>query len=128
MCGRAEEQHRNRLPGKISGILLLSPYRTLGDVTQWHFPWLPARWLIRDNDFESAHYLEKYRGLVGLLIDGEDEIVPASSGRQLFAAYAGPKRLSEHPTGRHLELGRPPDAFWRSVVVFWHAEGKTVKK
>jgi pimeloyl-ACP methyl ester carboxylesterase len=115
-------------PDKISGLMLLSPYQSLGDVAQAHFPWLPARWLIRDNDFTSADYLRNYHGPVGMLVDGMDEVIPPDCARALYAAYPGPKRLWEHPAGGHLELGQDPDSFWESVLRFWQAEAKSAKK
>ena len=115
-------------PDKISGLMLLSPYQSLGDVAQSHFPWLPARWLIRDNDFTSADYLRNYHGPVGMLVDGMDEVVPPACGHALYAAYQGPKRIWEHPAGGHLELGQDPDSFWESVIHFWQAEPKSANK
>ncbi len=115
-------------PGRVAGLMLLSPFQSLGDVAQAHFPWLPARWLIRDNDFTSAEYLRLYRGPVGVLIDGQDEVVPPGCGRALYDGYAGPKRLWENPQGHHLQPDRSHDEFWGSVVEFWQTELKSPKK
>lgn len=114
-----------RNPRRIAGVMLLSPFRDLGDVAQDHFPWLPARWLLFDENFRSADYLRDYRGPVGMLVDGKDRIVPASSGRELYAGYAGPKRLWENPEGDHLQLDQDPGEFWKSVVAFWRSAAHT---
>ena len=108
-------------PEKISGLMLLSPYHRLADVAQTHYPWLPARWLMRD-DFWSEQYLRPYRGRVGIMIDGRDEVVPAAFGRKLYDGYAGPKKLWEYPSGHHIQLGESPETFWQAVAGFWQVE------
>ncbi len=107
-----------KFPEKITGIVLFSPYHRLADVAQSHYPLLPARWLLLD-DFQSEAYLKNFHGLVGIVIDGQDEIVPAKFGRRLFDGYAGPKRLWEYPKSNHVELGEPPEMFWRAAIEFW---------
>lgn len=103
---------------QISGVMLLSPYHRLAEVAQKHYPWLPARWLLQD-DFWSENYLRSYHGLVGIMIDGQDEVVPATFGHKLFDGYAGPKRLWEYPNCHHVQLGESPEIFWKSVTAFW---------
>ena len=107
-----------KFPEKITGIILFSPYHRLADVAQSHYPLLPARWLLLD-DFQSDNYLKNFHGRVGIVIDGKDEIVPAKFGRRLFDGYAGPKRLWEYPKSNHVELGEPPEMFWRAAIGFW---------
>lgn len=110
-------------PEKISGLMLLSPFHRLADVAQIHYPWLPARWLMQD-DFWSEQSLHKYHGLVGVMIDGKDEVVPAIFGHKLFDGYVGPKKLWEYPNCHHVQLGESPETFWKSVTEFWQS-GKT---
>jgi pimeloyl-ACP methyl ester carboxylesterase len=108
-------------PGKISGLMLLSPYHRLADVAQTHYPWLPARWLMQD-DFWSENYLRNYHGRVGVMIDGMDEVVPAIFGHRLFDGYAGPKKLWEYADCHHVQLGESPETFWKAVTAFWFAK------
>ena len=109
-----------KFPKKVSGIILFSPYHQLAAVAQSHYPLLPARWLLLD-DFKSDNYLKNFHGLVGIVIDGKDEIVPAKFGRRLFDGYAGPKRLWEYPKSNHVELGEPPAKFWQAAIGFWRS-------
>jgi pimeloyl-ACP methyl ester carboxylesterase len=113
-----------KFPEKISGITLFSPYHELAAVAQSHYPLLPARWLLLD-DFQSEVYLKNFRGRVGIVIDGLDEVVPAKFGRRLFDGYAGPKRLWEYPKSNHVELGEPPEKFWQAAIGFWRG-GETL--
>jgi pimeloyl-ACP methyl ester carboxylesterase len=105
-------------PGKISGLMLLSPYERLADVAQFQYPWLPARWLMRD-DLWSGKFLQSFRGPVGVMVDGRDRIVPARFGRRLFENFAGPKRLWEFSDSGHVQVGEPLEKFWREVIAFW---------
>ncbi len=107
-------------PEKISGLMLLSPYHRLADVAQSHYPLLPARWILQD-DFWSENYLHNYHGLVGVMIDGQDEVVPATFGHRLFDGFAGPKKLWEYPHCHHVQLGESPETFWKAVTAFWLA-------
>jgi len=109
-------------PDKITGLMLLSPYNRLADVAQSHYPFLPARWILQD-DFRSADYLRTYHGLLGVMIDGQDAVVPARLGRQLFDGYAGPKRAWEYPNCNHVQLGESPTTFWKAVTDYWLSAG-----
>lgn len=114
-----------RFPDKVTGIMLLSPFNHLADVAQSHYPFLPARYLLQD-DFYSAQYLQTYHGLVGIMIDGRDTMVPARFGRRLYDGFTGTKRLWVYPDCNHVELGESPEIFWKSVVEFWRSAGKTM--
>jgi len=107
-------------PGQVTGIMLLSPYHRLVDVAQTHYPILPVHWLMLD-DFWSEHYLKSYHGLVGVMIDGQDSVIPARFGHQLYDGYTGPKRLWEYPGCDHVTLGESPATFWPAVVHFWQS-------
>jgi pimeloyl-ACP methyl ester carboxylesterase len=106
-------------PDQITGIMLLSPYNRLADVAQSHYPFLPARWLLLD-DFYSAQYLQTYHGLVGMVIDDRDSVIPASLAHRLYDGLSSPKHLWEYPDCDHVQLGEPPETFWKAVLEFWH--------
>jgi pimeloyl-ACP methyl ester carboxylesterase len=103
----------------ISGVLLIAPYHNLTDVAQYHLRVLPARWLLPDK-FESAAHLRAFHGPVAIVVGGRDTVVPAQFGRQLFDAYAGPKKLWEVPAAEHNDLPIEPVEWWREVVAFWN--------
>ncbi len=104
----------------VAGVLLVAPYNRLIDVAQHHVKILPASWILTDR-FPSDDYLRNYRGPVGILVGGRDQVVPAKFGRRLYEGYSGPKRLWEVPTGSHASITREPQEFWDAVVAFWRA-------
>ena len=103
---------------KITGIILISPFDSLTDVGQSHFPLLPVRLLLVDR-FPSKRYLRGYHGKVGITVDGKDSVVPEKFGLRLYHGYTGPKKLWEFPDGEHCQIMEQPSEFWRGVVEFW---------
>lgn len=103
---------------KVSGVLLIAPFAELTLVAQWHYPWMPAHWVLRDT-YPSAAYLRGYHGALAVWLAGEDTVVPREFGKELFSAYRGPKQLWEFPKAGHntLTQRRPED--WERVVEFW---------
>jgi len=107
-----------QFPDKVTGLMLLSPYNRLADVAQNHYPLMPTRWIMLD-DLHSEYYLQTYHGLLGVMIDGRDSVVPPQFGRRLYDGYTGPKRAWEYPNCSHVELGESPEKFWKAVIGFW---------
>lgn len=107
-------------PENISGLMLLSPYERLADIAQYQYPWLPARWMMKD-DLWSGKFLKKFSRPVGVMLDGLDTVVPARFGHRLYDDYAGPKKLWEYARCGHIQLGEKPETFWGSVIEFWQA-------
>ena len=108
-------------PGKIAGMILLSPFNRLTDVAQYHMPVFPVHLLLVDR-FPSETDLRNYRGPVGMTVDGRDEVVPEKFGLRLYNNYSGPKHLWEFPQGGHIEIAEPPEKFWAEVVKFWQTK------
>jgi hypothetical protein len=107
-------------PDKIAGMVLLAPYNRLTDVAQAHMPLLPVHLLLVDR-FPSEDYLCSYHGPVGMLVAGEDQVVPEKFGRRLYDKYTGPKRLWEFPRGNHGTVMVQPSEVWKQIVDFWQA-------
>lgn len=103
---------------RVAGVFLLSPFNRLTDVARQHMPILPVRLLLVDR-FPSEDYLREYHGPVGVMVDGQDRVVPEEFGLRLYRGYAGPKRLWEFPQGGHIAIGGDPGEFWGQVVAFW---------
>jgi pimeloyl-ACP methyl ester carboxylesterase len=105
-------------PERTTGVVLLSPFNCLSSVAQNHYPILPV-WLLLVDRFPSEDYLRNYRGPVGVVVDGDDRVVPEKFGLRLYNGFTGPKRLWEFPLGGHTDILEPPWKFWKEVVEFW---------
>jgi pimeloyl-ACP methyl ester carboxylesterase len=67
-------------------LILISPFTSMADVAAVHFPWLPARLLVRHGFANAAK--APLIGMPVLLVHGDaDEIVPASMSEELVRRF-----------------------------------------
>jgi uncharacterized protein len=71
-------------------LVLLMTFSSLPEAAQWHYPWVPARWLVR-SQFNSRAKIGSCAGPVFMAHGTADEIVPFSLGERLFEAAQEPK-------------------------------------
>jgi pimeloyl-ACP methyl ester carboxylesterase len=87
-------------------LILLSPFTSIPDAAQLAFPWLPARYLVRDR-FDSASKAPRIE-LPVLVIHGDaDEVVPYSLGHRLSGLFPH-SELMTVPRGNHNDLWEQP--------------------
>ena len=114
-------------PNKVAGVVLLAPYNRLADAAQFHYPILPVHLLLLDR-FPSEDYLRNYHGPVGVLVAGQDQVVPEKFGRLLYDNYHGPKRLWEFSLGDHGTVMFQPPNVWKQIIAFWQANQPASKR
>lgn len=73
-----------------AGLVLESPYTSLPDAGQRHFPILPVGWLLRDR-FDSLSKAAAVRVPLLAIWSTGDRIVAPDLSERLFAAFPGPK-------------------------------------
>lgn len=61
---------------RLDGLVLVTPFDSLGAVAAGHYPWLPVRWLLRHR-MEPAADLALSRAPVALIAAGDDTLIPA---------------------------------------------------
>jgi len=105
-------------PERVAGLLLLTPFDSLANVAQHHYPLLPVRWIMRDQ-YPSQEWLTKYLGPIAIILAENDTIVPAAFGQKLHDSYAGPKTLIVANQADHNDLLHtlPPSA-WQEALGF----------
>lgn len=105
-------------PDRVAGLLLLTPFDTLANVAQHHYPLLPVRWILRDQ-YPSENWLKQFHGPVAIIVAANDTIVPAKFGQELHDTYAGPKKLIIAERADHNDLLHtlPPPA-WQEALNF----------
>jgi fermentation-respiration switch protein FrsA (DUF1100 family) len=81
-------------------LVLENTFSSLLDVVACHYPWLPAKFLIRSR-FDSAAKIGRYRGPLLQVHGDADTIIPIELGRRLFAAANEPKRFVVVPGKDH---------------------------
>lgn len=105
----------------LGGLILEAPFSSLAEVAGYHFPWLPARWLIKDR-FDSLARIGQVRAPLLVLHGGRDDTIPIRFGRKLHAAANEPKEINEFAMAGHNDL----DAFGagRAALDFLARHGK----
>lgn len=109
-------------PAEIAGMALFVPYDNLASVAQKQMWFLPAYLLLLDR-FNPAECLKHYHGPVKFVVAEADEVIGAAPGKNLCAAYAGPKELQTFPDAHHNDVATQPPAWWREVFAFWRKPG-----
>lgn len=99
------------LPDRVAGMILMIPFARLVEVAKSKFPFLPVSLLLRDK-FDNIAALSAYHGPVAFVVAERDEIIGPEQGRNLHAAYAGPKVLILMPGAGHNDFPNQPGAKW----------------
>lgn len=87
---------------RFAGIVLEAPFLSVAEAAQSHYPYLPARWLVKDR-FDNLSRIAQVQAPILILHCESDRTVPVAHGRALLAA-AGPKaRGLFFPGGGHME-------------------------
>lgn len=103
---------------QVPALLLVTPFTTLEDAGAASFPRFLVRLILNDR-YDNRAALSDYTGRLGVLVAGEDRLVPARLGRALFDGYSGDKRLWVQPQAGHNTLDFNPNArFWTEVTRF----------
>jgi hypothetical protein len=78
---------------RVGALILQSPFTSLGDVGQLHYPFFPVKWLIKDS-FNSLKKANQIHSPTLVLYGHRDDIIPSQLSIQLFEALPAPKRLA----------------------------------
>jgi alpha-beta hydrolase superfamily lysophospholipase len=105
-------------PVPVDGVVLITPWDTLGDLAQSLYWYLPAKWLMRDR-YDNIGNLRSFEGPVAVLMAEGDEVIPPRRSSRLYASLPGPKRLWVFPGAGHNSWPTgPAETWWREVVDF----------
>lgn len=74
------------------GLVLEDTFTSLPDMAGYHYPWLPARWLMRGR-FDSLGLIKQYHGPLLMSHGTSDSIVPHHYAEKLFSVANEPKQL-----------------------------------
>ena len=83
-----------------AAIVLRSPFTSMADVGQHHYPFLPVRLLLRDR-FAAIDEIRRVQAPLLVIAGGRDRIVPIDQSRHLYEAAAMPKMLLVLPDADH---------------------------
>ncbi|AVI61370.1 alpha/beta hydrolase [Halomonas sp. GFAJ-1] len=105
-----------------AAVILESPFRSVPELAQQLYPFLPARWLARI-DYPVESYVTQISALLLVIHSRDDEIIPFAQGEAVYQAAQEPKQLLEiqggHNTGfldSEPTYSESIDAFLREAV------------
>jgi fermentation-respiration switch protein FrsA (DUF1100 family) len=87
----------------VGKLILEAPYTSVVDIAASMFPFVPGRWLVRDQ-FRSDERVAKINVPVLVMHGEKDSVIAMSFGEKLFALVPGRKRLVRFPLGTHVDL------------------------
>lgn len=91
------------LERRPAAVILESPYTSIAAVSQFHYWYLPARWMILDK-WDSLARIARISTPLLVLHGDKDSVVPLRFGQSLFDAALEPKEMIEVAGAGHVEL------------------------
>jgi hypothetical protein len=88
----------------VRGLILEAPYSSIADVAAAAFPFLPARYLLKDT-FRSDLRIERVAAPLLIMHGAQDATIPIAFGERLFAMAHEPKQFVRFDGGGHADLG-----------------------
>lgn len=83
-----------------AALILRSPFTSMTEIGQHHYPFLPVRWLLRDR-FDTVNRIAGIRCPLLVIAGGRDRIVPIGDSRRLYEAATASKKLLVLPDADH---------------------------
>jgi fermentation-respiration switch protein FrsA (DUF1100 family) len=83
-----------------AALILRSPFTSMSDVGQHHYPFLPVRLLLRDR-FALIDQIPRSRAPMLVIAGESDRIVPVESSRRVYEAATSPKTFLLVPEADH---------------------------
>jgi len=75
-----------------AALVLRSPFTSMTDLGQHHYPFLPVRLLLRDR-FSTLDRIQKISAPMLIIAGEHDRVVPIDNSQRLYDAVVAPKRL-----------------------------------
>jgi hypothetical protein len=103
---------------RTTGLMLITPWDRLEHVAAHHYPWLPVKWLLRDQ-YDSATHVASLGRPVLVVVAERDSIVPRRFGEALYNSLDEPRRLMVVKAAEHNDwIGRVDESWWRAAIGF----------
>ena len=89
---------------QVGAVVLESPYTSIAAAAQFHYPFIPASWLVSDR-YDLLSRIAQVKAPILMLHGARDGIIPLRLGEALFAAAPEPKEQWIAPQAGHADLG-----------------------
>jgi fermentation-respiration switch protein FrsA (DUF1100 family) len=89
----------------VAKLVLEAPYTSTADVAAGLFPFVPVRWLMKDQ-LRSDQWIGKVHVPLLIMQGTRDDVIPIRFGERLFALAHEPKQFVRFDGGGHNDLDR----------------------
>lgn len=103
-----------------AAVILESPFRSVPDLAQQLYPFLPARWLARIN-YPVETYVARISVPLLVIHSRDDEIIPFTEGEAVYRAAQEPKQLLEIYGGHNTGFRDSEPAYSEGIDAFLRA-------
>lgn len=104
-----------------AAVILESPFRSVPELAQRLYPFLPARWLARI-DYPVEDYVTSIEAPLLVIHSRDDEIIPFSEGLAVYEAAAEPKEMLEIQGGHNTGFMDSEPEYLRGIERFLSGE------
>ena len=87
----------------VGKVILEAPFSSTVDVAAALFPYVPVRWLMRDQ-FHSDEWIGSIKAPLLIMHGARDDVIRLALGQRLFALAHEPKRFITYEKGNHIDL------------------------
>ncbi len=103
----------------VDGIVLITPWDSLPNLAQSLYSFFPVKWLVLDR-FDSVRNLKLFKGKMGVLVAGKDEVIPAKFGKNLYESLPNThkKLWVLEQAGHNSWIEHINDSWWQEVISF----------
>ena len=100
---------------EADGVILMSPYRSIAHIARRRYPFVPVRWLLRQN-IDATLAVESLPERVLVLYSSRDRVVPTAETRAFLQLLPRGPRIVEFVGPHNIALQTPE--LWRAIAAF----------
>ncbi len=101
---------------RVQGVILVTPYDSIENVAQAHYPWLPIGPLLRHR-FPSIDYVDKLNCPAMIVYGGKDTTIPPKRTENLIRYISGEKEIVYLEHADHGNIEMFPE-YWAALLRF----------
>ena len=87
----------------VAKLILDAPYTSAADIAASVYPFVPVRWLMKDQ-FRAAEQIRQINVPVLMLHGEQDRVIPIAFAEKLYGSITAPKSFVRFARGGHVDL------------------------
>lgn len=87
---------------QAAGLILDAPYTSMLDLARLHYPYLPAKWFLRDR-YETIRHVTQVKVPLLIVHGANDAVIPVAMGQSVLDAALAEKEMLKVDGAGHLD-------------------------